>query len=85
MYCADKFIAGVEAYGGLGDTASLTLRDTSHYIAPLIGWQLPRGIRLSFSPGFGLTDTSLARVYRAGLAFELSQLGEWFHHIGGAQ
>jgi hypothetical protein len=83
-YCADKFVAGLEAYGGLGDTASLTLRDTSHYIAPLIGWNLPRGMRLSFSPGFGLTDTSLARVYRVGLAFELNQVGEWFHN-GGAQ
>ena len=54
-FCAEKFIAGAEAYGGLGDTFALTMRDTSHYFAPLIGWQLPKGARLSFSPGFGLT------------------------------
>ena len=78
-FCADKFIAGVEAYGGLGDTAALTLRDTSHYVAPLIGWQLPRGMRLSFSPGFGLTSSSLDRVFRVGLAFELNQVSSWFH------
>jgi hypothetical protein len=84
--CAEKFIAGAEAYGGLGDTFALTLRDTSHYIAPLIGWQLPKGVRLSFSPGFGLTHTSLARVYRVGLAFEIEQVGRWFHSSnGGAQ
>ncbi len=85
IFCAEKFIAGAEAYGGLGDTFSLTLRDTSHYIAPVIGWQLPKGMRLSFSPGFGLTGTSLARVYRAGLAFEFEQVGQWFHvsHGGG--
>ncbi|MGA2726558.1 MAG: hypothetical protein ABSE96_02025 [Terracidiphilus sp.] len=85
-FCAEKFITGVEAYGGLGDTFSLTLRDTSHYVAPLIGWQLPKGARLSFSPGFGLTNSSLDRVYRVGLAFELNQVGNWFHsENGGAQ
>lgn len=85
-FCADKFIAGAEAYGGLGDTAALTLRDTSHYIAPLIGWQLPKGVRLSFSSGFGLTSTSLARVYRIGVAYEFDQISNWFHSAnGGAQ
>ena len=82
-FCAEKFIAGIEAYGGLGDTRSLTLRDTSHYLAPTIGWQLPKGVRLSFSPGFGLTDTSLARVYRVGLAYEFNQIDSWFR--GGGQ
>jgi len=83
MLCTEKFIAGVEGYGGLGDTFALTMRDTSHYIAPLIGWQLPKGVRLSFSPGFGLTDTSLARVYRVGLAYEFNQVGNWFHGSQG--
>jgi hypothetical protein len=78
-FCAEKFIAGAEAYGGLGSTFALTMRDTSHYIAPLLGWQLPKGARLSFSPGFGLTDASLTRVYRVGLAFEFEQVGNWFH------
>jgi hypothetical protein len=85
MFCADKFIAGAEAYGGLGDTAALTLGDTSHYIAPLLGWQLPKGVRVSFSPGFGLTSTSLARVYRFGVAYEFSQIGNWFHAAGGGR
>jgi len=85
-FCPEKFAAGVEAYGGLGNTDSLTLRDTSHYIAPLVGWQLPKGARLSFSPGFGLTSSSLARVYRVGLAFEMPQIGNWFRSVqGGAQ
>ena len=79
-FCAEKFNAGVEAYGGLGDTASLTFRDTSHYIAGLIGWQLPKGLSLSFSPGFGLTSSSLNRVYRVGVAYEFNQIGNWFHH-----
>jgi hypothetical protein len=82
-FCAEKFIAGVEAYGGLGDAFALTMRDTSHYIAPLIGWQLPKGLRFSFSPGFGLTSTSLNNVYRVGLAFEFEQIGKWFHSSNG--
>ena len=77
-FCAEKLVAGVEAYGGLGNTWALTTRDTSHYVAPLLGWQLPRGMRLSFSPGFGLTSSSLGRVYRAGLAMEVPQIGSWF-------
>jgi hypothetical protein len=83
-FCTEKFIAGAEGYGGLGDTMALTMRDTSHYLAPLIGWQLPRGVRMSFSPGFGLTGTSLSRVYRIGLAYEFDQVGGWFHASKGA-
>jgi len=86
IFCAEKFIAGVEGYGGLGDTDVLTLRNTSHYLAPVLGWQLPGGMRLSFSPGFGLTPNSLTRIYRVGLAYEFDQVGRWFHPSpGGAE
>jgi hypothetical protein len=79
-FCAQKFMAGAEAYGGLGNTWALTLGDTSHYIAPVLGWQLPKGVRLSFSPTFGLTASSINRVYRVGVAYEFEQVGNWFHH-----
>lgn len=82
-FCAENFTAGVEAYGGLGDTFSLTTRNTSDYIAPVIGWQLPSSVRLSFSPGFGLTASSLNRVYRVGVAYEFTQIGNWFHRSSG--
>lgn len=82
-FCAEKFIAGAEGYGGLGDTFALTIRDTSHYIAPLIGWQLPKGMRLSFSPGFGLTATSLTRVYRVGVAIEFAGVVDRFRRADG--
>lgn len=84
-FCLEKFTAGAEAYGGLGDTFSLTMRDTSHYIAPIVGWQLPAG-RLSFSTGFGLTGSSLDRVYRVGWASEIPQFGSLFRrHDGGTR
>lgn len=84
-FCLEKLTAGAEMYGGLGDTWSLTVSDTSHYLAPIVGWQLPAG-RLSFSAGFGLTGSSLDRVYRFGWASEIPQFGNWFRsHKGGAQ
>jgi hypothetical protein len=84
IFCLEKFTAGAEMYGGLGDVSSLTLGDTSHYVAPVVGWQLPRG-RLSFSTGFGLNSASLDRVYRIGWASELPQIGTWFRHNGGTR
>jgi hypothetical protein len=84
-FCLEKFTAGAEAFGGLGDTWSLSTGDTSHYIAPIVGWQLPAG-RLSFSTGFGLTSSSLDRVYRIGWASEVPQFGGLFRrHNGGAR
>lgn len=82
-FCAQKVALGVEAYGGLGDTWSLTLHDTSHYIAPVFGWYLPKHSRLTFSPGLGLTGTSLDLVYRIGFAVEIPEFGGLFRR--GAQ
>ena len=69
-FCREKLSGGVEIYGGLGDTANLTLGHTSHYFSPLLGWQLARGVMLSFSPGFGLTRMTMERVYRVGFTYE---------------
>ncbi|KAA6461117.1 hypothetical protein DYQ86_12760 [Acidobacteria bacterium AB60] len=72
--CAEKFIAGLEAYGGLGDTWDLSLRQTSHYLAPVVGWQLPAHMRLSFSPSLGMTRSSMDQFYRVGFAYEFSDI-----------
>jgi len=77
----EKIVAGVEAYGGLGDTATLSLNETSHYLSPLIGWQLPKGVRVSLSPGFGLTANSLDRIYRVGLAYDFPRTGIWLRAV----
>jgi hypothetical protein len=82
-FCAEKLSVGAEAYGGLGNTWELTTRDTSHYIAPLVGWDLPARMRISFSPGFGLTGSSLDRVYRVGVAYEMAQPATWFRGSKG--
>ncbi len=77
-FCAEKLTVGAEAYGGLGDTWDLSLGDTSHYIAPVIGWDLPAHWRLTFSPGFGLTSSSLDRIYRVGFAVEIPRFARLF-------
>ena len=83
--CLQNLTAGAELYGDLGDAASLTLARTSHYLAPLLGWQATPSMRLTFSPGFGLTSTALNRVYRIGLAYEFDQFGSrFFARSGGA-
>jgi hypothetical protein len=82
-FCAEKIMLGAEAYGGLGDTWSLTLRDTSQYLAPLVGWHLPRDMRVSFSPGWGATRTSLDHVFRFGFAMSFGQIGNRFRGQSG--
>lgn len=77
-FCAEKLTVGAEAYGGLGDTWDLSLGDTSHYIAPVIGWDLPAHWWLTFSPGFGLTSSSLDRIDRVGFAVEIPQFARLF-------
>jgi hypothetical protein len=73
-FCAQRFTAGVEMYGGLGDRYSPGLHDTSHYLGPALNWRAPSGFTLSFSPQFGLNDNSLPRLYRFGVSYEVSQV-----------
>jgi hypothetical protein len=63
-------------YGGLGDTQSFGLHETSHYLAPAIAWNLPSGWTLRVSPGFGLNDNSHRLLLRWGLSREFSGFGE---------
>ncbi len=78
-FCAERFQAGVEMYGGLGDRYSFGTSQTSHYLGPLINWEAPNGMTLSFSPQFGLNDYSLPRLYRFGVSYEIDQLFSRFH------
>jgi hypothetical protein len=73
--CAQNFIAGIEMYGGLGDRYHFGLRDTSHYVAPVLGWNLPSGWTLRISPGFGLNDNSHQFLLRWGVSREITGFG----------
>jgi len=73
-FCRENFIAGVEMYGGLGDRYSFGLHDTSHYLAPVVAWNLPNWT-LRLSPGFGLNDNSHRFLLRWGVSREFSGFG----------
>ena len=73
--CRENFVAGLEMYGGLGDTEQFGLEGTSHYLAPLIAWNLPVGVSLRLSPGWGLNADSHRFLLRFGVSYEFSHVG----------
>jgi hypothetical protein len=74
-FCAQRFVAGVEMYGGLGTRYSFGLNNTSHYLAPEIAWNLPAGWTLRLAPSFGLNDNSHQMLLRWGVSYEISGFG----------
>ena len=84
-FCRQNFIAGVEMYGGLGDRYSFGLRDTSHYLAPVIAWNLPSDWTLRLSTGFGLNDNSNRFLLRWGVSREISGFGEMIRGLFGGR
>ncbi|MCL5286998.1 MAG: hypothetical protein M1453_03260 [Acidobacteria bacterium] len=75
VLCPENFVAGVELYGGLGDRYSFGLKDTSHYLAPILAWNLPNGTTLRVSPTFGLNDNSHRFLLRFGISREFGGFG----------
>jgi hypothetical protein len=84
-FCRENFIAGVEMYGGLGDTQSAGLHDTSHYLAPVVAWNLPSDWTFRLSGGFGLNDNSHRLLLRWGLSHEFAGFGELVGQLFGAR
>ena len=82
-FCRQNFVAGVEMYGGLGDRHSFGLHDTSHYLAPVLAWNLPSGWTLRVSPGFGLNDNSHQFLMRWGLSREITGFGSMVGRLFG--
>ena len=70
VWCAENFVAGLEVYGGLGDTQDFGFESTSHYAAPVLGWSLPKSMMLKFSPTWGLNDDSHRFLFRIGFSRE---------------
>jgi len=69
--CAENFVVGVEAYGGLGSTAERSLSDTRHFVAPVVAWHASARSTVKFSTAFGLSDASERYLLRVGYAYEL--------------
>ncbi len=74
-FCRENFVAGMELYGGLGDRRRFGLQDTSHYLAPLLAWNLPNGTTLRLSPTFGMNSASHRFLLRFGISYEIPAFG----------
>ena len=84
-FCRQNFIAGVEMFGGLGDRHNFGLRDTSHYLAPVIAWNLPSNWTVRLSTGFGLNDNSHGFLLRWGVSREIAGFGEMIRGLFGGR
>ncbi len=83
--CRENFTAGVELYGGLGDWDRFGLKDTSHYLAPALSWQLSDSQVLRISPGFGLTASSQRMLLRVGYTYEIHGFGQKVSQLFGGK
>jgi len=70
-FCPSAFVAAVEAYGGLGTTASDASGATRQFIAPVFSWHVTPGSVFKASVGFGLTSTSDKVLLRVGYTFDV--------------
>jgi hypothetical protein len=84
-FCRQNFVAGAEMYGGLGNRYSFGLRDTSHYFAPGIAWNLPSGWTLRISPSLGLNDNSHQFLMRWGVSREITGFGAMVSRLFGGR
>lgn len=75
-FCRENFAAGLEFYGGLGDSGQFGFQDTAHYIAPALVWNLSRNHALKISPAFGLTGSSNRLLLRFGYTYEIGGFGQ---------
>jgi hypothetical protein len=79
FFCRQNFAAGAELYGGLGDLNGFGLKATSHYLGPTVGFDIPKGPSITFSPNFGLNDNSAGVIFRFTVAYEVQQIFGRFH------
>ncbi len=73
--CRENFRVGMEMFGGLGDVHQFTTSGTSHYLAPVVSWELPSGTTIRVSPAFGLNSNSHRVLLRFGITYEIAGFG----------
>lgn len=77
-FCRRHVAVGAELFGGLGTRYSFGLKQTQQYAGPLVAVDLPHGLRLKFSPEFGLNDNAAGVLWRFGVSYEIEQFRDWF-------
>jgi hypothetical protein len=84
-FCRENFLAGMEFYGGLGSTEDgVGVRNSAHYVAPVVSWQVSENASIHFSPAVALTGQGSPMLIRFGYSYEIrgfgSHLSQW---LGG--
>lgn len=74
-FCAENFVLGAEAYGGLGSTEGFDSSEQRHFVASVLGWHLTARTTIKMSAGFGLTSASDRYLLRVGVSYELPHRG----------
>ena len=75
-FCRENFIAGMEFYGGLGSTGEgFGARDSPHYVAPVLSWQVSENSSIHFSPAVALTGLGSPLLIRFGYSYEIRGFG----------
>jgi hypothetical protein len=70
--CRQRFVAGLELYGGLGSTiGGVGLQDTAQYVAPTVSWSLKQRGTVRFSTAVGFGHESSRILLRVGYSFDL--------------
>jgi hypothetical protein len=82
-WCRDKFSAGLELYGGLGNTRLFGFHETAHYAAFAISWQVGAHSSIHLSPGIGLTHNSYPVLLRFGYSYEIENFGRKLAELFG--
>ncbi len=71
-FCRQRFMPGVELYGGLGSTLNgVGFQDTAQYVAPTISWSLKERGTVRFSMAVGLGHESSRMLFRIGYSFDM--------------
>ncbi|HEX6501727.1 MAG TPA: hypothetical protein VF011_00675 [Terriglobales bacterium] len=84
-FCRENFAAGLEMYGGLGSTLSFGLHNTTHYLAPVLSWQVSENASIRFSPAVRLTDIGSPVLFRIGYSYEVRGFGRKVAHLFGGK
>jgi hypothetical protein len=84
--CRENFLVGIEFYGGLGSTQDgFSVRDTAHYVAPVVSWQVSENGSLRFSPSVALTHDGSPVLLRFGYSYEIRDFRNKIAQIFGGK
>jgi hypothetical protein len=84
-FCRENFTVGAELYGGLGTSNGFGFSDTTHYLGPLVSWQVSDNTAFHFSPAVGLTHGSYPLLLRLRCSFEMQGVRSRISRLFGGQ